>query len=273
MFSNEIELFLTLSVATIILVLFVAFLIAFAQIFRQRQLRFQQEKIAIENNLKAQYDQEILKTHIEIQNLTLQEIAQNLHDNIGQLLSVAKLNLNILEDLELSEESRQYIKQTNEIIGLSIKDVRNLTRSFDGDFVKDFGLEESLSHELKRLRDTNAYSTELSVSGARYSLGFEREIVLFRVAQEILNNALKHASANRIIAQLIYKENEFVMRIGDNGIGFDIDLTPKTTVLSSGAGLRNISRRTKLIGGKLDLETGIGRGTTIEISVIIKNHS
>jgi len=266
MLNTDVELFLTISIATVILILFVGFLIAFAQIFRQRQLRFMQEKQTIETNLKAQYDQEILKTQIEIQNLTLQQIGQNLHDNIGQLLSVAKLNLNILEDMEQSDENLYYIKQTNEVIGLSIQDVRALTRSFDGDFVKDFGLEDSLVHELQRIRKTNVYGTELLVSGDRYSLGFEREIVLFRIVQESLNNCLKHASASNINVHLKYSQEMFLIIFHDNGIGFDASMLQSNNA-KTGAGLRNMRRRAKIIGGTFELKTGIKQGTTIEISV------
>src|SRR5690349_4299839 len=123
--------------ASVLMLLLVLFLILFALLFQKRQSRYKQEKAA----LHAQYAQEMLQAQIEVQNATLQQIGQELHDNIGQLLSVARINLNMLEEMPHSEEVRAFIEQTNEVVNHSIIDLRGLTKSLDGDFVKDFGLE------------------------------------------------------------------------------------------------------------------------------------
>lgn len=164
--SGEIsEIVIVVLVGTFLILLLIIFLLTMFFTFQRRHFQHKQEKI----NLHAQYLQEILQTQIEIQNSTLQQIAQELHDNVGQLLSVAKINLNILEDYQHIDEVQACIDQTNELIGQVIDDVRALTKSFDGDFVKDFGLEDSVSQELLRIRKTNKYVTELIVSGNRYS--------------------------------------------------------------------------------------------------------
>lgn len=245
------------------MLLLILFLVLFALLFRKRQFKYKQEKAA----LKAQYAQEMLQTQVEVQNSTLQQIGQELHDNIGQLLSIAKLNLNILEEMEQSAENQHYISQTNEVIGHSINDLRNLTKSLDGDFVKDFGLEESLSHELLRIRRTNKFLTELAVTGDRYTLGHEKEIVLFRICQEVLNNVLKHAKATKILTELHYQTDDFTLIIMDNGIGFETGSGETKELTRAGAGLRNMRRRSEMIGGKFILTTRPGEGTKIEIQL------
>ena len=216
--------------------------------------------------LKTAYDQEILKSQIEVQNQTLQHIGQELHDNIGQLLSVAKINLNILEESDYEE--LDFIKQTNEIITQSISDLRALTKSLDGDFVKDFGLEESISHELQRIRKTRRFQTEISVLGEKRKLGYEREIVLFRIVQEILNNALKHSKAKNLTIILHYFADSFTLKVNDNGKGFDLENINQKALSQAGAGLRNMQRRMELIGGKCTISSEIGKGTEVVLSMI-----
>ncbi len=246
-------------ITTSVFVILAIFVIIFLFLFQKRQLQNQQEKSA----LKTAYDQEILKSQIEVQNQTLQHIGQELHDNIGQLLSVAKINLNILE--ESDNEELEFIKQTNEIITQSISDLRALTKSLDGDFVKDFGLEESISHELQRIRKTRRFQTEISVWGEKRKLGYEREIVIFRIVQEIINNALKHSKAKNLTIFLHYFPESFTLIIQDNGKGFDLESINQKSISQAGAGLRNMQRRMELIGGKCSISSEIGKGTEVSL--------
>lgn len=261
------EIILTFIGASIVMLLLVLFLVLFALLFRKRQFKHKQEKAA----LQARYAQEMLQTQIEVQNTTLQQIGQELHDNIGQLLSVARINLNILEETEQSQENKEYIFQTNEIIESTINDLRNLTKSLDGDFVKDFGLQESLAHELLRIRKTNKFKTDLTIAGDAHTLGHEKEIVLFRICQEVLNNILKHSKATKIFVNLHYGVESFELSIRDNGVGFAVETAMTKNYINAGAGLRNIRRRTEIIGGNFNLITSLGEGTLIEIQIPVNN--
>lgn len=248
------------------MLLLVLFLILFALLFQKRQSIYKQEKAA----LHAQYAQEMLQTQIEVQNATLQQIGQELHDNIGQLLSVARINLNMLQEMQHSAEVRPFIVQTNEVVNQSIVDLRGLTKSLDGDFVKDFGLEQSLSYELHRIQKTGLFETVFTVYGDRYSLGYEKEIVLFRVSQEALNNMIKHAHATRITAELHYNPELFCLLLNDNGKGFDPENVRNSQLTGSGAGLRNMERRVSLIGGTFKITSIPDESTRIQIDVPLK---
>lgn len=259
--GSNYEILLTFIVGIIIFGILVTFIISFVLLFQKRQAKHRQEKIT----LKIAYEQEILKSQIEVQNQTLQGVAQELHDNIGQLLSVARINLNILEEYEKDEEG--YIKQTNEVIEQSINDLRALTKSLDGDFVQHFGFEESISHEIHRIHKTKRFKTTIEIIGEKYSLGYEREIVLFRVSQEILNNALKHSKAKNLYVCINYAPNSFELIIKDDGKGFDVEAIQQKEMSKSGAGLRNIHRRIKLIGGTCNINSEIGKETIVTIIV------
>ena len=254
---------MVVAAGTLLVLLLLVFLLTLFFLFQRRQHQSLQEKAA----LHALYSNEILQTQVEVQNSTLQKISEELHDNIGQLLLVAKINLNLLEQTRQNLQNQERITQANEIIGLSINELRALTKSFDGDFVKDFGLVESLSQELIRIRRTNQYFTSLDVTGQRISLGYEREIVLFRILQEVISNVIKHAQAKNIQMVLRYQPEKLFICVQDDGIGFENESLKVGKLSLSGSGLRNMKRRAVLIGGELRIQTEPGCGTSIELEI------
>ncbi|MGG7666495.1 sensor histidine kinase [Dyadobacter sp. BHUBP1] len=255
------EVVIIVAAGTVVIFLLLTFLLTMFLILQRKQLVSQQEKAA----LHTQYAKEIIQAQVEIQNSTLQQIAEELHDNIGQLLFVAKININLLEETEQNDENNQRIIQINEAIELSINEVRALTKSFDGDFVRDFGLQNSLDNELARIQKTGTYQIAVTVRGERYSLGFEKEIVLFRICQEILNNIMKHSKAKNIAVVLEYEVETWLLCISDDGRGFDHQFMTQGDLQHSGSGLRNMRRRTEMLGGNFTLESGLGNGTKIQI--------
>ena len=254
-------------VATFTFMLFALFIIVFLFIFQNRQKMNLQEKAT----LKAQYDQEILKSQIEVQNATLQYLGKELHDNVGQLLSVARINLNVVEETTQELENEGFVKQANELVEQSIQELRALSKSLDGDFVQDFGFQEMVIHELQRIRKTKKFETEISIHGQKYSLGYDREIVLFRIVQEILNNALKHSGAKTIEVTLSYLPNNFTLQIFDNGKGFNYSKVIKNELNQSGSGLRNIQRRAKLINFNCEIDSTLLIGTTYKLTTNLLN--
>ncbi|SEI40520.1 Histidine kinase-, DNA gyrase B-, and HSP90-like ATPase [Dyadobacter sp. SG02] len=252
---------LMVTVGTIIFFCLSIFIGVILLAYQRRQLLNRQEQ----HNIHQHYQREILESQLEAQNETLQYIGQELHDNIGQLLSVAKVNLNTLEGRPQSDDNMQDILMTNEIIEQAIADLRALSKSFDTDFVKDFGFHQSLSAELLRISKTKRYKTELNISGNRYSLGFDKEIVLFRISQEILNNSIKHAGASEITASISYDQTTVLLELKDNGRGFVYHKSEDHT--HSGSGLRNIERRAQMIGAGLTIDSGPGYGTVVKIEI------
>ena len=150
-----------------------------------------------------------------------------------------------------------------------MSELRAMSKSLDSDAVKDFGLEQSLSYELQRIRKSRRYETELRITGERYSLGYQQEIVLFRVVQEIVSNALKHAGAKYLSVQLDYQPQQFRLTVTDNGKGFDYEQVAQQNMDSVGAGLRNIRRRTELIGGTCTYQTAPSQGTKVIIELAV----
>ncbi|MDX5339070.1 MAG: histidine kinase, partial [Cyclobacteriaceae bacterium] len=157
---------------------------------QQRQLRNKQKL----DQVKAEYEKTILNTEFEIQQQTLSDVGRELHDNIGQLLSLAKLYLNSSK-LEKIAEGKEYI---NEII----KEVRGLSKSLNLDWVESITLEEFVENELGKIQSTGFCSTELETEGTLSDLSKDQKLILIRVIQECLNNILKHAHPSKILVKI-----------------------------------------------------------------------
>lgn len=264
LFKND-EIILTFITIVGLLVILIFMVISFAFLFQSRQIKHRQEKAI----LKAQYEKEILQSQIEMQNSTLKYIGQELHDNIGQLLSVAKINMGVMEESieerNLEEFSFNF-HQANDLISEIISEVRGLTKSLDDSFVQEFGLAESIAHELQRIQKTKRFATDLTIQGDKYILGYEREIILFRIVQEILNNTLKHSGAKNITIILKYYTKKFVLVVSDDGRGFNYESTIDRDLSQAGAGLRNINRRAALIHFDCELMTQKDIGTKFTLT-------
>lgn len=208
-------------------------------------------------------NQALLHTQIEIQEQTLKTIAQEIHDNIGQALSLAKLNLNTFP--AISDAAIQTkLDDTKELISKAIVDLRDLSRSMHGDKINDLGLEEAIAGELKILKNTGQFSTNLQITGNTYRLQPQKEMILFRMVQEALNNAIKHSKATNIEVQLEYNDSYFRLGIVDDGIGFNPALLESA---KTGIGLKSMQNRAALIGGIFSVVSGITTGAVITIKL------
>lgn len=250
---------------TVSFVIIIVFLVSFIGLYQKKRFQYQAEKTALKNS----YEREILESQLAVQNSTLQQVGQELHDNVGQLLIVAGFNLRTLKQKAQKTDLLDQIQQTDEIIRQALNDIRALTKSLDGEFVNQFGLLESLTHELDRLNKTQQIQAELTVVGESYSLSHEHEIIIFRIVQESLSNTLKHAEARNIRVQLTFLPSRLIMEIEDDGKGFDLAEVMSRKLSGSGAGLKNMQRRARLIGGTCDFHSVIGQGTKITITTPI----
>ncbi|WP_170069443.1 sensor histidine kinase [Spirosoma pollinicola] len=256
--TGEIEL---VSIATVFLLLITLAPIAFVLMHQRQYMRYLQDK----EQMKNLYQRELLQSQIEIQNQTLQQVANDLHDNVGQLLTVVVMRLNALED-EVAEPTQQAaVLQTRDLVRTVIADVRTLSKTLDHDTVRRFGLLPSLTLELERIQRTGRIQAELSTLGEPYILGEQVEIVLLRMTQESLNNALKHAQAKNLHVLADFKSDSFILTISDDGRGFSVQKATARQLDEAGSGLTNLYRRATLLGGTCVITSQPGAGTRVDI--------
>lgn len=223
------------------------FVISMVFIHRQRQVQNRQKL----DFIKSEHEKTLLNIENEIQQETLTHIGRELHDNIGQLLSLAKLNFN-------SQKPEKQI-EGKEILGQIIQEVRNLSKTLNLDWVESITIEEFLIQQLKKISNTGFCETAFEQEILLEEMDKEQKLVLIRVIQESLNNSIKHASPDRIEVHTMRFGEEKVILIRDNGKGFD------TAQNSSGSGMFNLKKRMETIGGKFELKSEIGKGTEIRL--------
>lgn len=255
------EILITIVVASVFFILIGSFLLMIVFVFLRRQRKNKEEK----EEMRNRFEQTLLKTQLEIQEQAFTYISQEIHDNIGQILSLARLNLNTFGSF-VSEEK---LNQTDELMGKAIKDLRDLSHNLQNNRIHDVGIIESIRRLLASLEKTGRFRTSFQSSDNFHILDAKTDIILYRMIQEIINNIIKHAAAS-IIQVSISSENEntpaaeTVIRISDNGIGFD------TSVLQmerSGIGLQNIINRAKMINTTVLVNSTPGEGTTITLHI------
>lgn len=247
-------------VAVTALILFFGFIIIlYALAYQKRRNRYFKEKKEMELHFQAA----ILQTQIEIQEQTLKNIAQEIHDNIGQVLILAKLNLNTFPSIS-DEATATKVNDTKNLVGKAINDLRDLSRSLHGEKITELGLHESITNELRILQNTGLYQTKLELSGNKYWMPPQKEMVLFRIVQECINNAIKHSHAKKIEISLVYEPALFQLIVTDDGDGFEESMLQSA---NTGIGLKNMKNRTALIGGRFSIQSKSGEGATIKVEI------
>jgi signal transduction histidine kinase len=218
-------------------------------------------------NLLAQihlHEQVLLKTKLEIQEQTLYNISNEIHDNLGQSLSFIKLKLNSIH-AHNADKSKDIIAESVALLTKVIQDLRDLAKTLNTDFITSAGLVSAITQQLDFLKKTGAYYTELTVTGEEIKCQPHHELVLFRIVQELLNNIIKHAAADRILVRIQYQAEGLVIVVQDNGKGFS--LHPHQPVHRDGLGLSNVRSRIRLINGTIEFESSQGKGTRIIIQL------
>jgi two-component system, NarL family, sensor kinase len=230
-------------------VLMSTFIIAMVVLHRQRQVQNRQKL----DQIKIEHEKMLLGIENEIQQETLTQVGRELHDNIGQLLSLAKLNFGSIKP-EKHIAGRELLSQI-------IQEVRSLSKTLNLDWVESITLEEFLKQQLDKIKSTGFCETQLLVEAPIENLKKDEKLVLIRVIQEILNNAIKHASPDRIVIRTLNSGAKPLIIIEDNGKGFD------TKLRSNGSGMTNLSKRMTTIGGEFYIESELGKGTLIKMTL------
>ncbi len=245
--------------ATVILVLLSLFIIALLWNYYKRNSRYRNQLLQIEH----QKEQQLLQTQLEIQEQTLKTISEEIHDNVGQVLSLAKLNLNTVVNIN-DEQAQLKIDSTKNLVSKAINDLRNLSRSLHGERIGEIGLQEAISNELKIVQNTGHFKTDLKITGQVYKLDPQKEMVLFRIVQEALHNAVKHSNAAHLQVSASYHTNHFTLTISDDGNGFEPD---QLAASQAGIGLKSMQNRAALIGAAFSLQSSTNKGTSIIIEL------
>lgn len=217
-------------------------------IFQRRKNNLLEEQ---EKSKKA-FEREIAETQIEIREATLRNISWELHDNIGQLLTLAKI--------QLQNVTPETIKEVSETITKGLTEVRSLSKLINPEVIKNINLKEAIQLEIDRFNRLNFINAEFTITGDEREIDKKASIIIFRILQEFFSNTIKHSKASDLKVSLFYDDNELIISAKDNGVGFLLDEKKE------GIGLINIENRIKLIGAKVAFESEKNKGTSIKIT-------
>jgi len=254
--------------ATVIVLIFLGIMYLVTLVFyNNKKNRMIKEKLT----MQTQFQQTLLQTQLEIQEQTFKNISQEIHDNIGQVLSLVKLNINTME-LDKPEPLQEKIDNSRTLITKAIQDLRDLSKSLNTDYVIELGLMRSIEYELEMIQRTVNCEIAFTANGKAYRLERQQELILFRIVQEVLHNIIKHSKATAINVTAVFEPETFTLTIADNGIGFDAGKIEDHNYEGFGLGIRNMHNRAKMINADYKLTSTLQKGTTVTITLpLIKN--
>lgn len=234
---------------------------------------FSKKEIKLKNDLhelRDKQEKEILKAQLEIQEETFRKISREIHDNISLGLTLAKLQLNnaVISDTKDNDT----LTATVDLISKSLVDLNDISKSLDAKQMVAHGLINALQSEVKVIKKSGLIDAELEISGEPIYFDAETDLILLRVFQECCNNIIKHAEANKMDVDLIYNPGELLMKISDNGIGFDVEAVRNKKEIRKMSGLKNLETRAKLIHATFEIISYPSVGTTINIKIPFKKN-
>jgi len=213
---------------------------------------------------------------IKAQESERRRLARDLHDYLAQDLSVLKMGLDtFLDDQpDTSSEKRQRVSELSKMIQRAIMDIRDLAYDLRPASLDELGLVETVLHYCQDFSEPNAMKVDFfSIGLDNIRLDSDTEITLYRLIQEGLNNIRKHADASHVTVRLSASFPHIILRIEDNGKGFDLERRPDAAVQEKRMGLRTMAERAALLNGKMKIESRPGQGTKIVVEVPYKEEN
>ena len=253
MLNSRQELINPVELISVFFLLLIAIIIITAILYYNRR---QSHKIDLSN-----FQTILLQIQIEVQEQTLSHTSREIHDNITQVLSFVKLNLAMIDDVD--NNCKHKINESRDLVSQVINDLRTLSKSLSFEHIKELGLIKTIETEVSRVNDSGLLNIVFTVTEEDYSLGEQRELVLFRIFQETLNNTLKHANAKHLKISLQYSKQLFNLILEDDGNGFSPDKMGEGT----GSGLKNMQKRAALIGAITTINSSAGKGCRIKVTL------
>lgn len=254
------EIIAIVTIGTLIFLLAPLFLLIYIRQYNLRKIKNIEEK----KMMAQKFESELLKTQIEVQEQTMQTIASNLHDNIGQLLSLTNITLGSIR-ISDAEKAETKINTSVELVNKSIKELRELAKLLQGEQLLQNGIGYAVEQEINWLKKAEVYEINFDNSlPEQTGASPKTDLVILRLFQEISNNIIKHAQATKINIQLYYQENQLFLSIKENGIGFDYEAAKNN---GKGMGLNSIQKKVKLINGSLDIQSTPLKGTQVVIQI------
>lgn len=239
---------------TLILILFGILVIAFVVYYQRKQFNLEIKQKEEKQEIELEFQRKLLENSMEVQELERRRLAKDLHDEVGALLSVLKMGNNqLLKKVADVDDISKLAKNNKELIEESISLVRNISKDLVPQTLENFGLVHAIDEFFNKMEKNSDIEFKFLHKNISDNLRFETkvELSIFRIIQELSNNALKHSEATKIDLILNYEDNTLFIVFADNGKGFSMPLVRSNP--KNGLGIRNIESRLSIINGTLEV--------------------
>ncbi|MGE6395628.1 sensor histidine kinase [Chryseobacterium scophthalmum] len=248
--ENKLVIIFTFTLLIIVLTMIFVYVIFIQK--KTRLLIAQKEK-------DMRFEKELATSQIEMKEQTLNYIGQELHDDLGQKLSVVRLRQNQLI-AKMRDSEKEELVELNELLGECIQDIRDLSKTLITEQVIHFGLIESLEREISKIQKLRLLKIELITQKHDIDIMPKHGLILFRIIQESINNILKHSKAKNVSIKIEDDHEKLDILISDNGKGFN------TNLKKDGSGLKNMELRAKIIHAEFSIQSEPEKGTQTSIT-------
>ena len=236
-------------------------IIFFVLSYQRRVLRHKLEM----QQMDFSYQKLLLEATVESQEKERRRVASELHDGVGAMLSAVKLNLNLLQST--LNGNREAITETKKMLDETIENVRRISKALLPAGLEKVGLAPTLSELCQKLDLAGQLSIHFDCTGDIQRFVIEKELMVFRIAQELVNNAIKHAQAANIWVSLDWTHDQVKLSVEDDGKGIDLQALEAKSGIERGIGLYNIENRASLLHSKLQFEQREPKGTSISMTL------
>lgn len=211
----------------------------------------------------------IIRTIVDTQENERKRFAKDIHDSLGQQLSAIKFYLATLNSSKkLDERNQKLIEKSEEGMNEILANLREICFNLMPKTLENFGLVAAVNEICKNIQLVGKLEFNIATENDFPRISLDKEIAIFRIIQEFINNTMKHANATKIEIVFRYNSNEIFITLKDNGIGFNIELNSE-----KGMGLKNVTSRARSYNGQLKISSTIGSSTMFEIKIPINNQS
>ncbi len=235
-------------------------ILSFTYLFYVSRIKQQQRNRLYEDKLR--HSDELTKTMLQAEVQERKRIASELHDGLGPLLSITKINVtNILEDDSLSNQrKRDLLNKTVTNLDDTLYEMKYISQNLAPMVLLEKGFEAAIKDLVAKIKHLKKYEVQYNINGLNGSLEPYMQHALYRTIQEVVNNVIKHADASEINLEILQSKHDITVMVEDNGVGFDI----KGQNIE-GLGLHNAESRIQGLNGSFFVDSLVGRGTIITI--------
>ena len=252
-------------IVTIILfnLFFLLFLVGIVVFIKQYKVKKKEHEVNLKHQ-QREHQQELLSTQLEIQTQTMQYIGREIHDNIGQKLTLASLYTQQLAYENKAPHITENIENISAIINDSLSELRQLSKSLTDDSIEQNPILVLVEQECKKITELKKCKVHFDYEPTIELQGYQAKSIVLRITQEFLQNSIKHSKCKNIYVAFKRTNDTIELKLEDDGVGFDSKKNQ-----ANGIGLHNMKKRAEMIGGEYTFKSSESQGTklTVKISV------